>query len=306
MTALTWSAVAQIQPDRAPEQRVSPSRGHMAATWSGVMPTVSVSWRQRLPLPSSLRSAGGAALAGPLRQHHGTPAQSVRSCPPSSRRDTQRVLIMSAAPVAVRLARRRAVPQLPAGVPSAAIARTSRDDGTTLPRIAIAALRPGMPLTPPPRRAPAPPRCTLAMSVSVPQAPASASSSANGQARSRWKMLPRGQRQLVLEVERRLGLEARLAVRPAQQAVLDRLGEHRVERPQRGLQRLASPPPVPCSNSRAGVCSANSVSVCGGRRRAEDARVGQRVAVDLARQRRRHAAARSPPRTRSRAGRRSR
>ena len=61
MTSSTWSAVAQIQPESAPEQRVSPSRGHSAATWSGVMPTVSASWRQRLPL--SVRS-GGAALAG--------------------------------------------------------------------------------------------------------------------------------------------------------------------------------------------------------------------------------------------------
>ena len=57
---------------------------------------------------------------------------------------------------------------------------------------AIAALRPGTPLTPPPRRAPAPQMSTRGSSVSTPQVPTSASVSANGQVRSRWKMLPPG------------------------------------------------------------------------------------------------------------------
>jgi len=50
---------------------------------------------------------------------------------------------------------------------------------------ARAAPRPGMPLTPPPRRAPAPASHTLAAAVSTPQRPTSVSASANGQDRSR-------------------------------------------------------------------------------------------------------------------------
>ena len=56
------------------------------------------------------------------------------------------------------------------------------------PRAAMAALRPGMAETPPPRRAPAPQTKTLACSVSTPQRPSSAADSANGHCRSRWKM----------------------------------------------------------------------------------------------------------------------
>jgi hypothetical protein len=50
---------------------------------------------------------------------------------------------------------------------------------------ARAAQRPGMPLTPPPRRAPAPASHTLAAAVSTPQRPTSVSASANGHERSR-------------------------------------------------------------------------------------------------------------------------
>jgi Glutathione-dependent formaldehyde-activating enzyme len=50
---------------------------------------------------------------------------------------------------------------------------------------ARAAPGPGMPLTPPPRRAPAPASHTLAAAVSTPQRPTSVSTSANGHDRSR-------------------------------------------------------------------------------------------------------------------------
>src|SRR5690606_5359009 len=53
-------------------------------------------------------------------------------------------------------------------------------------RTARAALCPGIPLTPPPRRAPAPHSSTRGWAVSTPQRPASAGSSANGHDRSRW------------------------------------------------------------------------------------------------------------------------
>ena len=72
-----------------------------------------------------------------------------------------------------------------------------------------------------------------------PSAPTSSSCSANGHARSRWKMLPRG---IASSSSRSSGVLAsrhRLPSGAAQQAVLDRLGQHGVERPQRGGERLA-------------------------------------------------------------------
>ena len=76
-------------------------------------------------------------------------------------------------------------------------------------------------------------------------------------------MLPPGSAELGLELDRRARLQARLAGGRDPQAVLDRLGQHAVQRRQR---RLRSPPPWPpaCSraNSRAGMCSPKQVSVC--------------------------------------------
>ena len=111
--------------------------------------------------------------------------------------------------------------------------------------------------------------------------------SANGHDRSRWKMLPPGMPQLALEVERRLRLDAGLAVASRQQAVGDRLGEHGVERAQR-RRRAAPRARRRCrrANSRAGVCRPKRVSVCAPAACSsgpEDRRVGERVAVDLAR-----------------------
>jgi hypothetical protein len=60
---------------------------------------------------------------------------------------------------------------------------------------AIAALCPAMPLTPPPRSAPAPARKIWRSSVSAPHRglfPALAPPSTKGKSRSRWKILPRG------------------------------------------------------------------------------------------------------------------
>ena len=110
--------------------------------------------------------------------------------------------------------------------------------------------------------------------------------SANGHARSRWKMLPRGSASSSSRSSGVLASRQTLAVRRAQQAVLDRLGQHGVERPQRGGERLAVRAARSRSNRRAGVCRANSVSVWAVQAGPEDARIGQRVAVDLARHRR--------------------
>ena len=83
-------------------------------------------------------------------------------------------------------------------------------------------------------------------------------------------------------------LQARAPVRPAQQHVLDRLGQHRVQRPQRGGERRSFTRRASLSprNSRAGRCSPNRVRVCASpaaQLGPEDRAVGEAVAVDLAR-----------------------
>ena len=139
---------------------------------------------------------------------------------------------------------------------------TSTPSSTTLSSTAIAALWPATPLTPPPRRALAPQMNMRGWSVSTPQLPTSAADSAHGQARSPWKMLPRGRRR---SRSRSSGVFASThgrAVGVARQAVADRLGQVLVERVQvalghasRGRRRCRRRTAAP------GVCRPNSVSV---------------------------------------------
>ena len=176
-------------------------------------------------------------------------------------------------------------------VPVPPPASTRRYTQRGQPRIAIAALRPGMPLTPPPRRAPAPPRWTLAIAVSVPQRAGLGLVLGERPREVAVEDVAARERQLVLEVERRLGLQARLAVR-ARAAGSPRSARRAPSRASAGRRPAprGDAPRARRSNSRAGVCSANSVSVWARHAGPEDARVGQRVAVDLARQRRREPA----------------
>jgi hypothetical protein len=150
----------------------------------------------------------------------------------------------------------------------------------------MAALWPGMPLTPPPRRAPgaaqqdrgivgldAPPAGVLGLLGERP-------------AEVAVEDVPRGQAQLALEVERRADLDARRPVGRAQDAVLDRLGEHAVERAQRRRERrVARAVVVAGEQPRRHVQAEQRQRLRAARAQVgpEDARVGQRVAVDLAR-----------------------
>ena len=100
------------------------------------------------------------------------------------------------------------------------------------------------------------------------------------------------ERQLVLQVERGLGLQAR-ARRRAPRSRQSSIGSAstRVERPQRGRRAPRGVPPRGRARTAGRACAARTASACGRRTPgAEDGRVGQRVAVDLARQQRRHAA----------------
>ena len=126
-------------------------------------------------------------------------------------------------------------------------------------------------------------------SVSTPHVPTSSSDSANGQARSRWKMWPPRHPELGLDLGRRERLEARAgsprSARPAR-----RSASAAWRRPRAPWRRRRA-------NSRAGMCSPNSVSVWTPAARSsarQDARVGQRVAVDLARRQRRGSRRRRP------------
>ena len=102
---------------------------------------------------------------------------------------------------------------------------------------AIAALWPGMPLTPPPRRAPAPHSSTLRVGGLDAPAARGVVVLRVGPRQVAVEDVAAGQRQLGLELERRARLQARLAVGRAPQAVLDRLGQHGVQRAQRGRDR---------------------------------------------------------------------
>ena len=126
----------------------------------------------------------------------------------------------------------------------------------------MAALWPGIPLTPPPRRAPAPQTRTLAIAVSTPHVPTSDSSSANGHVRSRWKMLPPGSPS---------SASSSTGVRASRHGSPDGV-DHRQSSigsastlfSDRSVASIASAFAsrwVP-ANSRAGMCSPKHVSVC--------------------------------------------
>ena len=95
-----------------------------------------------------------------------------------------------------------------------------------------------------------------------------------------------GHAELGLELDRGAGLEAGLAVGRAQQAVLDRLGEDGVERAQRAFNRrvlgcvvfLAEQPRRHVQPEHGQRLDAGGAQL-----RREDARVGERMAVGLAR-----------------------
>ena len=123
---------------------------------------------------------------------------------------------------------------------------------------AMAALRPGIAETPPPRRAPAPQTKTLGWRGL--DAPAADVLRALGERPLQVAMEDVAARhaEVGLDLERAHHLDA---VR-VEQAVLDRLVEHAVERPQdRRRVAAASAPAGSARNRRAGMCSANSVSV---------------------------------------------
>ena len=159
-----------------------------------------------------------------------------------------------------------------------------------------------MPLTPPPRRAPAPHTSTRGWSVSTPQLPTSASSSANGHAgrggrccRRAGRARPRG----------RAGCAPRGTARPsASRHRQSSIGSASTLSSERSVAASASPRARRRGRRRtaARACAArSSVSVCAPAARSSGPRidrVGQRVAVDLARHQRRAARRRRPARTR--------
>ena len=95
-----------------------------------------------------------------------------------------------------------------------------------------------------------------------------------------------GHRELGLELDRGAGLEAGLAMRIVEQALLDRLGEHRVERAQRGGDRLAlGRGRVAGKQPRRHVQGEHGerLDAGGAELGTEDRRVGERMTVGLAR-----------------------
>ena len=83
-------------------------------------------------------------------------------------------------------------------------------------------------------------------------------------------------------------LDARPALRVRQQHILNRFGQNGIQRRQHRLgQLVAHRVGVGAANSECGVCKPNTVIVCSARvtqAGRQDARVGQRMAVGLARQ----------------------
>ena len=152
-----------------------------------------------------------------------------------------------------------------------------------------AALWPGIPLTPPPRRAPAPHSQTFAGRSRRPSVPASRVVLGERPLQVAVEDVAAGQRRA--RARGRAGVFASMHGTPsgvAQQAVLDRLGEDAC----RASASVAADARGPCARvvvarrtAARAVCSPNSVSVWaprGAQLGAEDRRVGQRVAVDLA------------------------
>ena len=125
------------------------------------------------------------------------------------------------------------------------------------------------------------------MRVSTPHVPTSASRSAQGHCSERWKMLPPGQADALLEVDRALDLDARRCRRRRGRAPSS-IGsaEHGVERAQGRLEGLAGRCLVVLAEEPRRQVQAEERQRLGVRRgqvRPEDGAVGQGVAVDLAR-----------------------
>ena len=149
----------------------------------------------------------------------------------------------------------------------------------------------------PPRRAPEPHSEHRATSVWTPHCWAGVSSrarlEAHGHSRSPWKMWPPGIASSVLDVLRDLGLDAGLAVGVAGDAV-DRAARRgaRPARRSRAATARSLAPGVAVEQRGRGVQAEVGERVGALRHVAEDRRVGQRVAVDLAGHRRGHPAGR--------------
>ena len=110
-----------------------------------------------------------------------------------------------------------------------------------------------MPLTPPPRRAPAPHTVTFGCTVSTPQVPTS-----SGRSRPRPLQRPvedvaARQAEVPLEVGRRPHLDAGVAVGVTRQDVVQRLVEHRVQCAEHRPRRLLAPDRLPRSSSARGT-----------------------------------------------------
>ena len=193
--------------------------------------------------------------------------------------------LVAGRPRAARPARSRrfALEAAPGARPRRADARRRRDAAgdqraaATRPLIsAIAALWPGTPLTPPPRTAPAPHSSTCACAVSTPQRgravlgvgegevaveDVAAGRPSSGSSSAAW---PPGRR----------------AVR-VRQAVLERFGELGVQLRERRLSPAPSRPVAEQPRGRVQPEEGEGLRAGGPQVRAEDRRVGQRVAVDL-------------------------
>ena len=177
------------------------------------------------------------------------------------------------------------------GNPPDAIGRAMRadrdepsDSEPSAASTARAALWPGIPLTPPPRRAPAPHSHTFACSVSTPHVPTSSSDSANGHARSRWKMCPRG---MPSSASISGGVSAsRHGVPSGARSRQSSSGsdQRRVERAERGVDSAALGAVVGEQPRRhVQPEQRERLHPPGPQLVRQDARIGQRVAVDLAR-----------------------
>ena len=154
----------------------------------------------------------------------------------------------------------RREPPGPLGVPLRCVTRRAQE--RQRPRAAIAALRPGIADTPPPRRAPAPHTNTLACAVSTPQRPRRRRRLGERPLQVAVEDVAAGHAEAGLDLERAHHLDA---VR-VEQAVLDRLGEHAVERAQ---DRRRAPRPARRRGRRgtAGpACAARTASASARRR----------------------------------------
>ena len=158
------------------------------------------------------------------------------------------------------------------------------DSSSARPSAAIAALRPGIADTPPPRRAPAPHTNTLACArLDAPPADVgrrprrTATAGRRGRcARPACRGAPRP----------RAGPSTSMHSGASRQSSIGSASTLSSDAQHRRAGAAPAAPTGSSRNSRAGMCRANSVRVCAPAAcsvGAEDRRVGQRVAVDLAR-----------------------